>query len=57
VGAVTGPTQGLVERLKESHWTGLQYHYDYLADENHATSLHISVYKAMKYFFQSQGGE
>lgn len=48
-------TQGLVERLKESHWEGLQYHYDYLADENHATSLHISVYNAMKYFYQKHG--
>jgi predicted alpha/beta superfamily hydrolase len=48
-------TQGLVERLKESHWAGLQYYYDYLAGENHATSLHISVYNAMKYFYRKQG--
>jgi predicted alpha/beta superfamily hydrolase len=47
--------QDLVERLKEGHWAGLQYHYDYLADENHATSLHISVYRAMKYFYRNQG--
>lgn len=47
--------QNLVERLKESHWANLQYHYDYLADENHATSLHISVYNAMKYFYRKQG--
>lgn len=43
--------QALAERLKESAWPGLQYHYDYLADENHATSLHISIYRAMKYFY------
>ncbi|MES1243861.1 MAG: alpha/beta hydrolase-fold protein [Acidobacteriota bacterium] len=44
--------QTLVERLKESRWPGLKYHYDYLADENHATSLHISVYNAMKAFYR-----
>jgi predicted alpha/beta superfamily hydrolase len=47
----------LVERLKESHWVGLQYHYDFLTDENHATSLHISVYNAMKYLYQDQEGQ
>jgi uncharacterized protein len=45
--------QGLADRLKASPWPGLQYRYDYLADENHATSLHISVYRAMKYFYGS----
>lgn len=43
--------QALAEKLKASAWPGLQYHYDYLAAENHATSLHISVYNAMKYFY------
>jgi uncharacterized protein len=43
--------KGLAERLKECPWPGLQYKYDFLADENHATSLHISVYNAMKYFY------
>jgi predicted alpha/beta superfamily hydrolase len=47
--------QALADRLKESGWPGLQYHYDYLADENHATSLHISVYRAMKYFYPKHG--
>lgn len=46
--------QDLVARLKESSWPGLQYHYDYLAGENHATSLHISVYNAMKVFYRKQ---
>jgi hypothetical protein len=44
--------QTLAERIKESHWENLQYRYDFLADENHATSLHISVYRAMKYLYQ-----
>lgn len=43
--------QGLAERLRDCRWPGLQYRYDFLADENHATSLHISVYKAMKSFY------
>jgi predicted alpha/beta superfamily hydrolase len=47
--------QALAERLKESHWDNLQYHYDFLTDETHATSLHISLYKAMKYFYQHPG--
>jgi hypothetical protein len=44
--------QTLAERIKECSWANLQVHYDYLADENHATSLHISLYSAMKYFYQ-----
>lgn len=43
--------KALADLLKASPWPGLQYKYDYLADENHATSLHISVYNAMKYFY------
>lgn len=47
--------QALVEGLKASRWPGLRVHYDYLADENHATSLHISVYDAMKSFYRKPG--
>jgi hypothetical protein len=49
--AMKAEAQGLAELLKKSPWPGLQYDYDYLADENHATSLHISIYRAMKYFY------
>lgn len=42
----------LGERLKECRWEGLQSLYDFLGNENHATSLHISVYRAMAFLYQ-----
>jgi len=47
--------QKLAELVKNSGWGHLQYQYEYLDRENHATSLHISVYNAMKYFYKPQG--
>lgn len=39
----------LSEIVKKSGWSNLRVQYDYLANEDHATSLHISVYNAMKF--------
>ncbi|HKI01057.1 MAG TPA: alpha/beta hydrolase-fold protein [Thermoanaerobaculia bacterium] len=47
--------QSLAEIVKKSGWSNLQYQYDYLDAENHATSLHISVYRAMKYLYKPKG--
>jgi hypothetical protein len=44
--------QKLAELVKGNGWGNLKYQYDYLDGENHATSLHISVYNAMKYFYK-----
>jgi len=30
-----------------------RHHFEYLPDENHASALHISLYKALKWFFQA----
>lgn len=47
--------KSLVEIVKNSGWTNLRYEYDFLNAETHATSLHISVYNAMRSFFKKQG--
>jgi predicted alpha/beta superfamily hydrolase len=47
--------QSLAKAIKGNGWKNLQYQYDYLGDETHATSLHISVYKAMRYFYKPKG--
>lgn len=44
----------LADLIRKSGWENLQFFYDYLAAENHATSLHISVYNAMKAFYPQQ---
>ncbi len=47
--------RGLAEILKKSGWSNLRFQYDYLADENHATALHISVYNAMRFLAGATG--
>jgi predicted alpha/beta superfamily hydrolase len=41
----------LADLIPKSGWANLQFYYDYLVAEDHATSLHISVYNAMKDFY------
>jgi predicted alpha/beta superfamily hydrolase len=46
--------QKLSELVKGNGWGNLKYQYNYLEKENHATSLHISVYNAMGFFYKPQ---
>ena len=46
--------RSLVEIVKHSGRPNLRYQYDDLDAETHATSLHISVYNAMRSFFKKQ---
>lgn len=53
--AMRAADERLAGLLRASGWPGLGVTFDVLSEETRATSLHLSVYRAMVRFFKAQG--
>ncbi len=47
----------LAKLLGAATWPGLDFHFDFLASENHATAGHISLYRGLEFLFKKPAEE